>query len=163
METPSKITLPLLILLLLAISLGLIANPCDATTNILYSGQRLSAGQSLREGNYRLLMQSNCNLVLYNGDYILWSTGTQYMGTNCYLTVTYDARLIVYDSSGRPVWTSDTYRAGRENYVLILQTDGSLVLYGPEVGRAYNARNTVTDTTAANAKSVKKGTFALVP
>ncbi|KAK1282913.1 Mannose-specific lectin [Acorus calamus] len=119
METPSKATLPLLILLLLMISLGLIAKPCDAATNVLYSGQRLSTGQSLREGNYILLMQSNCNLVLYNGNYILWSTGTQYMGTNCYLTVTYDARLIIYDSSGRPVWTSNTYQSYKENNIVI--------------------------------------------
>ncbi|ERM97580.1 hypothetical protein AMTR_s03561p00008170, partial [Amborella trichopoda] len=40
-----------------------IANPHG--NNILYSGCRLNTGESLKEGDYSLVMQGDCNLVRY--------------------------------------------------------------------------------------------------
>ncbi|KAF3788533.1 Mannose-specific lectin [Nymphaea thermarum] len=99
---------------------------------VLFSGQTLFAGQSIENGPYRLLMQNDCNLVLYiNGNRALWASGTVGKGTNCRATLQRDANLVVYSGSNA-LWASGTAR-GQGNYVLLAQFDGNVVIYGPAI------------------------------
>ncbi|KAF3786292.1 Mannose-specific lectin [Nymphaea thermarum] len=92
---------------------------------LLFSGQTLLAGQFIENGPYQLLMQNDCNLVLYiNGNKALWASGTDGKGTNCLATLQTDANLVVYSGS-TALWASGTAR-GQGNYVLIVQLDGNV-------------------------------------
>ncbi|KAL4188612.1 hypothetical protein AMTRI_Chr08g161290 [Amborella trichopoda] len=82
--------------------------------NILYSGDSIYSDQSLNYGTNNLVMQENCNLVLYiNG-----ATGTAGSGTNFVCTLPQDGELMVHDGS----------TIG--SYVLLVQPDGNVVIYG---------------------------------
>lgn len=41
-----------------------------------------------------------------------------------------DGNLVMYNSSGSPKWASNTYRKGTGPYILTMQSDGNLVVYG---------------------------------
>ena len=105
-----------------------IATRCTAR-DALYSGQRLSPGQSLNQGSYVLTMQADCNLVLYTPTAI-WSSGTYRKAVNCYALLTFTGNFGVYSGSGTRLWSSGTV-LGIANYILILQPNRNLLLYGP--------------------------------
>lgn len=50
----------------------------------------LTAGSSLVEGSYTLKMQTDCNLVLYHINTVLWDSKTSGRGTNCRFTLQAD-------------------------------------------------------------------------
>ncbi len=96
----------------------------------LQGNERLSSGQFLMSTNrrYRLLYQSDGNLVLYDdvGGGAAWASNTG--GTSAgYLLMQLDGNLVVYDGQIRAVWTTNT--PGNSNSRLVLQDDGNLVLY----------------------------------
>ncbi|XP_020104167.1 mannose-specific lectin-like [Ananas comosus] len=102
---------------------------CSAD-NILYTNDVLSGGESLTYGAYRFTMQTDCNLVLYDGGSPVWASQTYHKGTGCALKMQSDGNLVIYDSSGSPLWASNT--GGEQgNYVCILQRDRNVVVYGP--------------------------------
>ena len=103
--------------------------------------QVLRAHDELRSphGHYRLVMQADCNLVLYEGDRAYWSTRTVGAGRACRLVFQSDGNLVVYDGAGRPRWDSTTW--GRGGRSLVLQDDGNLVIY--QGRRAIWSTNTV--------------------
>jgi hypothetical protein len=103
----------------------------------------------------RLVMQTDGNLVLYNGTTLVWQAGTVNSGANR-LVVQSDGNVVLYTSSNTPVWWTGTggyaVTVPRGGYLLgggqqmdlnqylqspdgritlLLQTDGNLVLYGP--------------------------------
>ncbi|KAK3261848.1 hypothetical protein CYMTET_29270 [Cymbomonas tetramitiformis] len=92
-------------------------------------GQRLQSGQSLvsdsyiQAGNIKLVLQSDGNLVLKNGQSVLWATGTS---TGATLTMQSDGNLVLYTSSNAAAWASDSSTASS---YLKVQTDGNLVIY----------------------------------
>ncbi|CAN6486687.1 unnamed protein product [Victoria cruziana] len=97
---------------------------------ILFSGETLGAGQFLENGPYRLIMQTDCNLVLYvNGNKPLWASSTDRKGTNCRATLQNNGNLVVLSGNNDVLWTSGSVR-GPNNYRLIVQTDGNVVIYG---------------------------------
>ena len=80
----------------------------------------------------KLLLQSDCNLVLYNVNNAvvagpLWHTGTAGAGTDCRLDFQADGNLVLYDGQGAALWASGT--SGTSGAELSLQADGNLVLY----------------------------------
>ncbi|KAJ4767491.1 Mannose-binding lectin [Rhynchospora pubera] len=97
--------------------------------NLLYSGEYLYGGQSLTEGSYTFIMQTDCNLVLYDSGRAVWSSGTYRQAENCFLSMQYDGNLVIYSGS-RALWASNTQRS-RGNFVVVLQRDRNVVLYGP--------------------------------
>ncbi|CAA6656526.1 unnamed protein product [Spirodela intermedia] len=119
MVARNLISLPLLILLCL------LSSPCSAR-NTLRSGQTLFQRQSLNYNNYFFTMQSDCNLVLYDGGAV-WASGTNGRATNCRATMQSDGNLVIY-TGNRPVWASNT-NGGTADYVLILQPDRNVVIY----------------------------------
>ncbi|XP_042514572.1 mannose-specific lectin-like [Macadamia integrifolia] len=112
----------------------LINNPagCEAE-NILYKDEALYSGNSLQYGSNVLIMQEDCNLVLYRSYSPIWASNTGGMGSNCYCRMQSDGNLVIYEPpTQRTIWATNT---GRDNgdYVLILQRDGNVVIYGSSV------------------------------
>ncbi|KAK1298289.1 hypothetical protein QJS10_CPB14g01187 [Acorus calamus] len=107
---------------------NLVGPPCEAA-NVLFSGDTLRLEESLTYGNYRLTMQRDCNLVLYDGGRAVWASGTNGKGSGCYLRMQYDANLVVYNYDGKSLWSSKTYRR-MGNYLVVLQNDRNVVIYG---------------------------------
>jgi hypothetical protein len=101
---------------------------------------RLNPGQSLAtnatitsaDGRFRLIMQTDGNLVVYrNSDnHPLWATGTQ--GTDVHRAdMQSDGNLVLYHVNNAPAWASNT--AGKRDSFLVMQNDGNLVIYEPIV------------------------------
>ena len=109
--------------------LGLIS-PSSAATNILLSGQSLIPGKSLREGTYALTLRNDCDIVFTDNGTSLTSTGPAGKGTNCVATMQFDGNFVLYDGSRRTVWSTNTTRA-LGFYILVLQPDGKIMIYGP--------------------------------
>nr|AAM94381.1 lectin precursor [Zephyranthes candida] len=119
-------------LVVAAIFLGVITPSClSVCDSILYSGETLSAGQSLNNGPYTFIMQEDCNLVLYNVDKPIWASNTGGLARGCHLSMQRDGNLVVYSQRNRPIWASNTGGHNAANYVLILQKDRNVVIYGP--------------------------------
>ncbi len=97
----------------------------------LNPGETLRRGEHLTSANgqYKLLMQRDGNLVLYGPrNQPLWSSNTQ--GTpveECMMQR--DGNLVLYLRDGQPVWASST--EGNPGSFLLLQNDGNLVVYRP--------------------------------
>ncbi len=95
----------------------------------LVSGERLLQNQYLQSsnGNYRLYMQADGNLVLRNAvSSALWTTGTSGTGA-ARLDMQGDGNLVLYTAASQAVWASGTQGKGANRAVL--QDDGNFVLY----------------------------------
>lgn len=58
----------------------------------------------------------------------LWFTGTAGATTGSF-TLQSDGNLVLYDASGTPRWSSNTFQHGTAPWTLTLQADGNLVLF----------------------------------
>jgi hypothetical protein len=129
----------------------------DPWPSTLAPGRSLFRGSALRSGNgrYWLWMQGDGNLVLYDGDRVLWARG----GLKAYrLTSQDDGNLVLYDHTrdhtvqagdayaNPAIWASGT--AGKGPATLRLQNDGNLVLYRDSTPLWDTATYTVTLTSA---------------
>jgi hypothetical protein len=94
----------------------------------LTANQELTSNQSLAScnGDYSLIMQSDGNLVLYQGSTALWASGTVGSGADEAI-LQGDGNFVVYTSAGSPVWASNT--AGDTGDYLDVQNDGNVVIY----------------------------------
>jgi hypothetical protein len=111
--------------------LALVASATEAQAQraMLSAGQQLSTNQQLtsRSGYYRVTMQGDCNLVLYDKwNRPMWATNTGGLGTSCIAIMQNDANFVVYKSGGVPVWAS---RTNGTTAAVELQDDGNLVIY----------------------------------
>lgn len=86
---------------------------------------QLSTGQQIKspDGRFRLVQQSDGNLVLYSGSTALWASYA--FGSNFTTYFQADGNLVTYGPSGA-VWNSGTNAIGAR---LALQNDGNLVIY----------------------------------
>ncbi len=108
---------------------GAAAPDQPSASNTLKSGKTLKAGERLvsNNGTYRLIMQTDGNLVLYkkNTAKALWSTKTDGK-SGARVVMQTDGNLVVYKGS-KAVWASGTN--GKSGARLVLQNDGNLVIY----------------------------------
>ncbi|TIC79456.1 CHAP domain-containing protein [Nocardioides sp. GY 10127] len=113
-------------------------------------GDRLSADSKLYNGSalyspngvYKLIQQSDGNLVLYNISSTaraVWSSKTTGKGA-AYVRMQSDGNLVQYTSAGKAVWSTATNGKGG-TYVRV-QSDGNVVIY-TSAGKAVWATNTV--------------------
>lgn len=117
------------ILMLLALAIAGAPEANAATTNRLYAGERLTAGQKIvsDSGKLSLVMQSDGNLVLYApGSSARWDTNTQ-DNPGAYATLQTDGNLVVYTAAGKALWNAGTGGSGAA--FLQIQDDGNVVLY----------------------------------
>lgn len=101
-----------------------------AVTDTLSAGGRLTAGQTLVSTNrrYRLLYQSDGNLVLYDDTdrTAPWATNTG--GTSPgRAELQGDGNFVLYDGAGAAQFASNT--PGNTNARLVVQNDGNVVIY----------------------------------
>lgn len=124
---------------------GIAAAPALAAPATSFSGVRLAAAVTVGDtlepgtalhvdeqlasanGQYRLVMQGDGNVVLYSASGgVEWTTGTR--GSGNYFTLQNDGNIVVYTEGGAPLWASDS--SGHEQPDrLVLQDDGNLVSY----------------------------------
>jgi len=104
----------------------------------LLAGQQLGVNQQLMSPNgaYRLILQSDGNLVIYKGSIAVWNTHTVGSGANR-LVLQGDQNLVLY-SGGTARWYTSTNETGASR--LVLQDDSNLVLYTSS-GRAVWSSN----------------------
>lgn len=96
----------------------------------------LQLGQSLRScnGRYVLAMQTDGNLVVYDGNRAIWESATAYKGTQFAIMQT-DGNFVLYKDNWQPLWESRT--AGHAGSYITLQDDGNLVIYNREGTQAH--------------------------
>jgi hypothetical protein len=102
------------------------AGPASATSNELAPGQELTGGQEIAAGPYILIMQTDGNLVEYDGSTVLFDTDTSGEPGNRLVMQT-DGNLVMYGSANQVRWTSDTYQY--PGAYLAIQTDSNVVVY----------------------------------
>ena len=114
------------------------ARASSTPASSLPAGATLQPGESLLSpaGTYRLDMQTDGNLVLYNPNcpqgspdcpYALWSLGTYGQPGN-YLVMQTDGNLVLYSRTGQAVWATMSQGTGNAD-VLRVQDDSNLVVY----------------------------------
>ena len=99
------------------------------TASRMVAGSTMRAGQWLTSANgrYRLYMQNDSNLVVYDmvDGQALWWTGAS--AANGQAIFQSDGNFVVYDGGNNPIWFTST--AGNPGAFMVLQDDGNLVLY----------------------------------
>lgn len=104
-----------------------------STPDRLVAGSTMRAGQWLTSlnGRYRLYMQGDSNLVVYDtsrggppGEALWWTGASAENGQAIFQS---DGNFVVYDGTGRAIWNTVTH--GNPGAFMVLQNDGNLVLY----------------------------------
>lgn len=104
------------------------------TLDRLLRNQRLVAGTDLRNSGYRLVMQGDGNLVVYDPQgKAKWNSGTR--GGNRFI-MQGDGNLVMYNGANKAIWSSGTKGGNR----FIMQGDGSLVVYNGSGKAIWSAR-----------------------
>lgn len=101
-------------------------------SDILQPNQWLNINDALtsNNGQYQLILQPDGDLVLYRLGYPsgLWSSGTK---DAIRAIMQSDGNFVLYDHSGKPLWATGT--SGANASFLILQDNGNLVIYRPNI------------------------------
>ncbi len=108
--------------------------PPSGGNNQLKVGQRLNGSQELSSSNgrFRLKMQSDGNLVIYDGPGAIWATGTWNLPVDRKPTraeMQPDGNLVLYNNTNQAAWASGSWGSGRTNPYVEMQDDGNLVIY----------------------------------
>lgn len=102
----------------------------DAVQSTLKPGDLLRPGWAIYSPppeDFRLIMQGDGNLVLYDGaGKATWASGTDH-DPGAHAVMQTDGNLVVYATDGKAVWASATSR--HPGAYVALQTDGNLVIY----------------------------------
>jgi hypothetical protein len=102
--------------------------PMAAGSPFLAVNESLTPNTSLKSanGNYRLTLQSDGNVVLYDSaSKALWATNTEGK-KGVRLVLQTDGNLVLYTSAGSAVWSSKTEGSGATR--LLVKDDGNMVL-----------------------------------
>ena len=97
--------------------------------SILTPGAIVAPGSYLQSvnGQYRLVMQQDGNLVLYASvNRALWTTGTE-NNPGAWAVMQYDGNLVVYSVSNRALWATGT--ENNPGASAVMQRDGNFVVY----------------------------------
>ncbi|KAH8973081.1 hypothetical protein BDL97_01G026300 [Sphagnum fallax] len=112
--------------------------------NILTAGSSLLGNQTqyLNNSGYYLVMQPDCNLVMYRGSTLatsnlVWQTSTAGKGSDCWLVMQRDGNLVLYNATCGPPcahWDTVTGVNGvaDSSFYFMLQSDGELDIYNFE-------------------------------
>ncbi len=102
------------------------------TDNVLFENEILYTNDYIEssDGQYRLYMQSDGNVVLYqNGSNVIFQSGSA-GNSGTYLIMQGDGNLVAYNSVGTPVFHTGTH--GNPGAFLSLGDDGRLIIYGAD-------------------------------
>lgn len=103
----------------------------------LAAGASLASGAQLTSpsGRYRMVMQTDGNLVTYGPGGVVWQSRTGVARST--LAMQTDGNLVIYAPGGRAVWNAGTTGTG-PGIFLRLQDDGNGVLYTPANGPVWS-------------------------
>jgi hypothetical protein len=129
-----------------------------ATSIILNINQKIR----LQNGQYDLILQTDNNLVLYQGSRAIWSTNTVGSGASK-LIFQNDGNLVLYTANNIAKWSSNT--SGNPGSIFWFQQDGNLVIYRSNgsfswrsntaaVTNVFPISNFNTNTTAVNTRII---------
>ncbi|MEY9894860.1 hypothetical protein ABIA31_008548 [Catenulispora sp. MAP5-51] len=92
------------------------------------ANQQITVNQSTLscDGRFKLVLQGDGNLVLYQGSTPLWASNTVGQAS-ANAIMQGDGNFVVYDGSGKPLWASNT--AGNSGAYLSVQNDGNTVIF----------------------------------
>jgi len=108
--------------------------------NILTAGNILFGNQTqyLSNAGYYLVMQPDCNLVMYQGSSLatshqVWQSGTAGRGSDCWLIMQTDGNLLVCNATSAQ-WASNSFMwgIGDPSFFVMLQSNGELDVYNFE-------------------------------
>jgi hypothetical protein len=105
------------------------ADPAPARSSSVWAiGTILKNGQFISSvnGENKLTMQVDGNLVLYHNGVATWNSGT-YGNVNAYAKMQADGNVVVYAADGRALWNSGTY--DHPGASVVVQDDGIVGLY----------------------------------
>ena len=104
--------------------------PPNPSCGGLPSGGVLGTDQTMPscDGRFRLTMQLDGNLVLYQGSTPIWASNTYGSGGGNRAVMQQDGNFVVYTSDGRAVWASSS-SFGYNGATLSVQNDGNMVIY----------------------------------
>jgi hypothetical protein len=115
------------------LSISQVINEVLKMADTLRTDQRLISNNNdsltSNNGRFRLVMQNDGNLVLYDGNSVRWATGTNGRDVE-FCIMQSDGNLVLYlEGSGSATWASNTN--GNPGSYLVVQDDGNLVIYKP--------------------------------
>jgi cell wall-associated NlpC family hydrolase len=129
-----------------AAALAALAGPASASQppSTLTAGQTLAAGGTLMSPNtsYRLVMQTDGNLVEYGPSGWMWTSNTAGSGGANRLVMQTDGNLVMYTATGAVPFATGEVGSGTADS-LVVQNDGNVVQYGS--GGAVFASQTSTE------------------
>lgn len=144
-----------LFLILFSINLKALAISADNTLHsngVLYQNQHLQSSN----GQYRLEMQTDGNLVLQNIDStILWETKTA-GNTGAYLSMQQDGNAVIYNSDGHTAITA-TNTEGNPGAYLTIQDDGNLVITSADGNTELWTSNTAVSCNTSQGGNIQPG------
>ena len=108
----------------------------------LSPGQRLTDGEALTSpnGRYKVAMEHDGNLVMYDVDRAIWASNTAGSGADR-IEMRDDGNVVICHEGDKPTWTSRTN--GHQGAILALQDDRDLVVYGADGKRLWSSRTFV--------------------
>lgn len=109
------------------------------TPSVLRGGSQLSPGQQIwsPDGRYRLIFQTDGNLVIYRSDgQPVWWTGTHGISPGAAVMQS-DGNFVVYNAANEPRWHTHTY--GNPGAYLSLQNNGAFVINTANGGRLWGS------------------------
>ncbi|EFJ13669.1 hypothetical protein SELMODRAFT_121889 [Selaginella moellendorffii] len=79
---------------------------------------------------YSLIMQLDCNLVLYFKKNKIWDTKTNGKGINCFLRMQKDGNLVLYDKNYMVIWSYNLYWKNIwVTFSLCVVNEGYIIVY----------------------------------
>ncbi|XP_010931235.1 mannose-specific lectin 2 [Elaeis guineensis] len=120
---------PIAVALLVFPAIVGLLSPYATADYVLFTGEVLMAGQNLTNGQYRLAMQANCDLILYEGEIPIWGANTVGRGDDCYLGLKQNGELVVRRGVHYTLWSS-SIKSKKGKYALVLDGNGRLGIYG---------------------------------
>ncbi|KAH8966150.1 hypothetical protein BDL97_03G009100 [Sphagnum fallax] len=128
--------------------------------NILTTGNYLFGNETqyLSNSGYYLVMQPDCNLVMYQGSslatshQVWWQTGTAGRGSDCWLIMQTDGNLVLYNATSTQ-WASNSSMLGipDPSFFVMLQSNGEIDVYNfqndnPKLYMTVVSANTIDST-----------------
>ncbi|KAJ0984045.1 hypothetical protein J5N97_002401 [Dioscorea zingiberensis] len=115
--------------LLLLLFLFLPALPISFADYVLYSGEVITSGQNLTNGDFQLSLRPNCDLIITNAGKPIWRANTSGHGSDCYLGFKHNGELVVRHGVHYTLWSSGS-KSKKGKYALLLDNNGKLSIFG---------------------------------
>lgn len=127
-------------------SAGVVVWSPNAVPTKLPAGQLLRGDRSWQifspDRRYRMVMQTDGNIVLYDGGVAIWAKHGG--GAGATFEMQTDANLVLYNAAHVPIWATNKF--GPNGSYLEGQNDGNFVVYTPSRGVLWSTRTDSTPT-----------------